>query len=123
MNIETENQKYMAQESQGKNILQKGSVPVLNAAEWLNKKKMGCFHVLAILISAAVSTGMHVSFWFWLSQGIYPGVRIAGSYGSSFISFIRNFHTVLYRSCTSFHSRQQGGFPFLHTLSNIYCLQ
>ena len=42
---------------------------------------LGCFHVLAIVNSAAVSTGVHVSFLVLVSSGYMPRSGIDGSYG------------------------------------------
>ena len=37
---------------------------------------LGCFHVLFIVNSAAVSTGVHVSFWTIFFSAYNPGVEL-----------------------------------------------
>ena len=41
---------------------------------------LGCFHVLAIVNSAAMNNGIHVSFSILVSSGYMPRSGIAGSY-------------------------------------------
>ena len=43
---------------------------------------LGCFHVLTIANSAAMNTGIYVSFRVVIFSGYMPSSRTAGSYGS-----------------------------------------
>ena len=48
---------------------------------------LGCFHILAIVTSAVINIGVHVSFLIIDFSGYIPRSGIAGSYVSVIFSF------------------------------------
>ena len=80
-----------------------------------------CFHVLAMVNSATMNAGVHVSSQSGVFSGYMPRSSIAALYWPIF-SFLRNFQTLLQAVWAYIPTYSIGRLPFLHTLLSI-CLQ
>ena len=79
--------------------------------------QVGCFHIFAVVNSAAMNIVVNVSFWIIALSGYMPRSGIANSYGN-FLVFLRILHTVFHSGCINSH-QQCMRFRFLHPLTSI----
>ena len=63
----------------------------------------GCFQDLAVVNSAAMNTGVLVSFSVLVSLGYMPRNGLTGSHGGFILSFLRSLCTDFHSGCISLH--------------------
>ena len=85
---------------------------------------LGCLHFLATVNSAIMNIGVHTPFKIWLSPVICPAIGLLDQIVVLFLVF--KVTSILFSILTIpvyLHTISVGGFPFLDTLSSIYCLR
>ena len=68
---------------------------------------LSCFHVIAIVNSAAMNNGIHVSFAILVFSVYMPRSGIDVTYGGFVPTCLRNLHTIFHSGCINLHSYQQ----------------
>ena len=83
---------------------------------------LSCFHVPAVVNSAAMNNGIHASLSILVSSGYMPRMGLLG-HGGFIPSFSRNLHTIFHSEGINLYSHQQcKSIPFSpHPLQHSVC--
>ena len=86
-------------------------------------RHLGCFHVLAIVNSASMNNGIHVSFLILVFSEYMPRMGLVGHMVVLFLVFKGiSIPSSIMAVSIYIPTNSAGAFPFLHTISSIYCL-
>ena len=85
--------------------------------------RLGCFCVLAIVSSAAMNIGVHMSFWIIILSDTCPGVGLMDHMAALYLAgFLRKLHTVFHCGCFTFSPTLQKRSLFsTASLAFVFC--